>query len=73
MLPLRNRPPAVPVTQSMILSDGTIKYTRVLRTDHAEFGKAALAALESDRYKPGTCGGKPVPRFVTVVHTFKLQ
>jgi hypothetical protein len=32
-----------------------------------------LSALVRYRYKAATCGGKAVPSFVTITHTFAVQ
>jgi TonB family protein len=69
----RDRLPGTAITEGIILPDGNVAFTRVMRTNHPEFGKAALEALKQYRYKPGTCGGKPVPRFVTLTHTFSVR
>src|SRR5947209_5808030 len=66
----RDRVSGTALTESIILPDGKLAFTRVMRTDRPEFGKAALDVLKQYRYKPGTCDGKPVPRFVTITHTF---
>ena len=69
----RTRVSGTAITEGIILPDGNLAFTRVMRTNHPQFGKAALEALKQYRYKPGTCGGKPVPRFVTLTHTFSVQ
>ena len=58
------------LTESIILPDGHLAFSRVMSTTSPEFGQAALEVLKRYRYKPGTCGGRPVPRFVTVTITF---
>jgi TonB family protein len=69
----RDRISGIAITEGIILPAGSLAYIRVLRTDHPEFGKAALEVLKQYRYKPGTCGGQPVPRFVTITHTFAVK
>jgi TonB family protein len=61
------------ITEGIILPDGSVAFVRVMRATQPEFGKAALQVLKQHRYKPGTCGGKPVPRFVTFSHTFPVR
>ena len=70
---IRSRIPGSAITEGIILPNGSVRYTRVMRTNDPAFGKAALEVLKKSRYKAGTCGGKPVPRFVTLTHTFSVQ
>ena len=58
------------IVEGIVLRDGCVAFARVMRASRPEFGSAALEALKQYRYKPGTCGGEPVPRFVTITHTF---
>jgi TonB family protein len=67
-----SRMSGIAIIEAIIQPDGSVAFARVLRTDHPEFGKAALDVLKKYRYKPGTCGGKPVPRFVTITHRFSV-
>ena len=61
------------ITEGYVLHDGKLKYTRVLKADRAEFGQASLDALKKYRYKPATCGGKPVAAYIAITHTYTLQ
>jgi TonB family protein len=61
------------ITEGIILVNGTIKYTRLVRATEPEFGKSALEVLSKYRYKPATCGGSPVPTVTTQVHTFSVR
>ena len=61
------------ITEGYVLHDGKLKYTRVLKADRAEFGRASLDALKKYRYKPATCGGKPVAAYIAITHTYTLQ
>lgn len=61
------------ITEGIILVNGTLKYTRLLRATEPEFGKSALAVLSKYRYKPATCGGSPVPTMTSQVHTFSVK
>ena len=61
------------VLEGIIRSDGTIAYPRVLRADHPALAVPSLSVFKTYRYKPGTCGGKGVPRFVTITHTYRLE
>jgi TonB family protein len=69
----RDRISGTAVTESIVLPNGSLAFTRIMRASHPEFGKAALEVLKQYRYKPGTCGGQPVPRMITVAHTFSVQ
>ncbi|MGA7990476.1 MAG: energy transducer TonB [Thermoanaerobaculia bacterium] len=59
--------------EGIILADGTVAYPRVIKADQPDLAPASLSVFKTYRYKPGTCSGKPVPRFVTVSHSFRLQ
>ena len=69
----RQRIRGVVILEGIILADGSIAYPRVLRADNPALIDPSLSAFRTYRYKPATCAGKRVPRFVTVTHTFRLQ
>ena len=61
------------VTEGIVSTDGKVDYARVMKTNDPEFGKAAMEVFKRYRFKPATCGGKPVPAFVSIMHTFSVQ
>ena len=68
-----SRKSGMALTESIVLTNGRVAFTRVMRADDPAFGKAAVEALNKYRYKPATCDGQPVPTFVTITHTFSAQ
>ena len=69
----RDRIEGTAITEGVILIDGSVKYTRVVKADSPALGNAALEILKQHRYKPAQCSGKPVPEIVTIHHTFSIR
>ena len=69
----RDRLEGAATTEGVILIDGSVNYTRVVKADNPEVGKAALRVLKQHRYIPATCSGKRVPALLTMEHTFSLR
>jgi hypothetical protein len=61
------------ITEGVVLPDGSVSFIRLMRASDPEFGTAAIEAFNHYRYKAATCGGKPVPSFVTVTTTFTVH
>jgi TonB family protein len=61
--------------EAIVLADGTIGATRVVKSLDRTFGldEEALKAVQKYRYQPGMYGGKPVPSVVRVTVEFRLQ
>ena len=70
---VKDRGQGTAITEGIILIDGSVKYTRVVRADNPDLGNAALEVLKNRRYKAATCSGKPVPAIVTMTHTFSTH
>ena len=61
------------IVEGLLLVDGTVKYTRVMKADAREFSRESLEVLKRYRYKPAMCGGVAVPSVVTIHHTFSIR
>lgn len=62
------------VVRFVVLSDGSIGETKVIRSVDADLDKEALRLVKSmPKWNPGTVGGKPVNVWYTLPITFNIQ
>jgi hypothetical protein len=61
------------IAEGIILFDGSVKYTRVVRADNPELGNAAVEVLKGSSYIAATCSGKLVPAIVTLTQNFSIH
>ena len=63
------------ILQAIIHDDGTVGDIEVLRCNRPSMGfeEAAIAAVQTWRYKPALQNGRPVEVFFTVFVEFKLH
>ena len=60
----------VVVTEAVVLPDGTVGQTRVIKSLDPELDQQAVAAVRQWMFVPGRRNGRPVPTLVTVELTF---
>ena len=61
------------ILEAIITKDGNVESVRVLRGINPLLDNAAMRAVQQWKYKPATFNGRPVPVYLTVTVTFKLQ
>lgn len=61
------------ILEAIITKDGNVESVRVLRGINPLLDNAAMRAVQQWKYRPATFNGRPVPVYLTVTVTFKLQ
>jgi len=61
------------VIQTLVLSDGTVGDTRIVKSDSSLLDDAAVAAVRQWKFKPAVARGKPVAVWVAVPVRFRLH
>ena len=61
------------ILEAIITKSGSVDSVRVLRGLNPLLDTAAMQAVSRWRYEPATFNGRPVPVYLTVTVTFKLQ
>ncbi len=61
------------ILEAIITKSGAVDSVRVLRGLNPLLDTAAMQAVNRWRYEPATFNGRPVPVYLTVTVTFKLQ
>ena len=61
------------VVEAYLDGEGKLLRARVIRTDHADFGAAALNCIQASTFAPARIEGKPVPCVVLIPMLFVLK
>jgi protein TonB len=61
------------ILEAIITKDGNVESVRVLRGINPLLDQSAMRAVQQWKYKAATFNGRPVPVYLTVTVTFKLQ
>ena len=59
--------------EAVVLPDGRVGETRVVKSLDADLDRSAMAAVRAWRFRPGTKEGRPVPTLVMIELTFRLR
>ena len=69
---VRRRVEGIVEIQAVVMADGRVGDTRVIRTLDPDLDRAAQAAVRAWRFRPGMKGGRPVPVLVLIELSFVL-